>query len=58
MRQPTPGSEQGLLDGVLGVLHRREHAVTVRMELGAVDLDQVAVGALFASSGPFQQGLL
>ena len=41
-RQPAPGPQQGVLQGVLGVVDRAEHAVAVGVELAAVGLDEAA----------------
>src|SRR5438270_10682906 len=34
--EPAPGADERLLDGVLGLERRAEHAVAVALELGAV----------------------
>ena len=39
-----PGGDEGLLDGVLGVLGRAEDAVTVQLQLTPVSLDQLGEG--------------
>ena len=36
----APRADQRLLQGVLGVVHRAEHAVAMRVQLGSVQLDQ------------------
>jgi hypothetical protein len=40
--QPAPGAEQRVLERVLGVVERAEHAVAVGVELGSVRLDEAA----------------
>ena len=37
----APGAEEGVLDGVLGVLERAEHPVGVHLELGAMPFDEL-----------------
>ena len=54
-RQRSPRAQEGVLDGVLGVLHRSEHPVAVGLELAAERLDEVAEGVLAASAGRLQQ---
>jgi hypothetical protein len=56
--QPPPGPQQGVLEGVLGVVNRAEHAVAVGVELGSVGLDQEAVGVLVAPASPLEQRAL
>jgi hypothetical protein len=41
--EPAPRSQQRLLHSVLGVLHRAEHLVAVRVERAAVRLELLAV---------------
>jgi hypothetical protein len=36
----APGAEEGVLDGVLGVLERAEHPVGVHLQLGAMPFDE------------------
>ena len=50
----TPGAHQGLLDRVVGVVHRAEHAVAVGVELGPVQLDEIGEVPILAG-GPFGQ---
>ena len=50
--EPAPGAQQRLLDGVLGVVHRAEHAVAVRVQLAPVRLHQRAERVLVARRAP------
>ena len=51
-RQPPPGTQHRVLQGVLGVVERAEHAVAVRVKLGAMRLDEAAIGRLVAAARP------
>src|SRR5262249_12857548 len=51
-RQAAPGAQQRVLECVLGVVHRAEHAVAVGIQLGAVGLDQPLEGGRIGKSGP------
>src|SRR5205085_10712683 len=53
----TPRSQQGLLEGILGVLHRAEHAVAVDLELAPVGLGQRAERPLVAGASLDQAAL-
>ena len=53
--QPAPGAQQRLLQGVLRVRDRAEHAVAVRVKLGAVGPDEPAVGILVTLTGGVEQ---
>jgi hypothetical protein len=57
-RQPPPGAEQRLLQRVLGVRHRAEHAVAVGLEREAIRLDELAECLLVAPTGGFEQPVL
>ncbi len=46
--QPPPGAQKGLLERILGVRHRTEHPVAVRLELAPIFLDQAPEGAFVA----------
>ena len=46
--EPAPGGEQRLLQQVLGVLHRAEHAVAVQLELAPVGVGELAKRVLVA----------
>ncbi len=41
-RQAAPGAQERLLQRVLGVVHRSEHAVAVRVQFAAARLDELA----------------
>jgi hypothetical protein len=49
--QPTPGREQRLLQGVVGVVHRAEHPVTVRVQRRPVLGDQPVERLVIALPG-------
>jgi hypothetical protein len=51
----TPGAQQRLLEGVVGVVHRPEHPVAVRVQLGAVGRHQPPEGGPVAAAGRLQQ---
>ena len=53
--QPPPRSQQRLLQGVLGIRRRRQHAIAVRVQLGAVRADQPGIGVLVAAACGLQQ---
>src|SRR6266545_1759773 len=48
---PAPGSQEGLLHEVLGLLERTDHPVAVHVQLPAVTLDERGERGLVASSG-------
>ena len=51
--QALPGAEQGVLEGVVGVLDRAQHPVAVGAQLGPVGLDQPGEGLVVAAqAGP------
>jgi hypothetical protein len=50
-RAPAPGAQERLLDGVLGVGGRAEHAVAVQQQGAAERLHDVVEGALVAGEG-------
>ena len=52
---PLPGAQQRLLERVLGVVDRAEHAVAVGVQLAAVRLDQAPEGVLVAARGGREQ---
>ena len=54
-RQPPPGADERLLQGVLGVVHRAKHAVAVRVQLAAVRRDEPVERALVVAAGGFEQ---
>ena len=56
-RQGAPGPQQGVLDGVLGVVDGGQHPVTVSLQLGPVNLDQVPKGVLVTAPGRVEQRL-
>ena len=37
--EPAPGAQQGVLERVVGIVHRGEHPVAVRVQLSAVGAD-------------------
>jgi hypothetical protein len=43
------------LDGIVGVLHRSEDPVAVRVELSAVHLDKLPVRIIATGTGALQQ---
>ena len=53
--QSAPGANQRFLERVLGVLDGAQHPVAVGVELGAVGLDQAAIGVLVALAGRLEQ---
>jgi hypothetical protein len=55
---PAPSGQQGLLERILGVVYRREHAVAVGVQGAAVWLHQPGEGALIAGAGRLQQLVL
>jgi hypothetical protein len=54
-RQPAPGAQQGVLEGVLGVVDRAEHPVAVGVQRPAVGLDEAPVGILVAAAGGIEE---
>ena len=54
-RKRLPGPQQGILQGVLGILDRAEHPVAVRVQLGAMGLDELRVGGLVTLAGGLEQ---
>ena len=50
-REAAPNAKQGLLKRVLGVVQRTEHPVAMRMQAGAIGLDELAEGALVSVAG-------
>ena len=54
-REPAPGAQERVLQRVLGVVERAEHAVAVRVQLAAVRLDERSEGALVARAGGGQE---
>src|SRR5205085_1015830 len=52
--RPSPGPEHGLLERIVGVVHRAEHPVAVRVELGSVRLDEVREVAFLGWRGAAQ----
>lgn len=46
----TPGAEEGVLEGILCVVQRAEHAVAVDQQLAAVPLRDCGEGRLVARS--------
>ena len=57
-REPPPRAQQRVLEGVLGVVHRSQHPITVRVQFGPARLDEGAVRVLVAPAGRIEQGLL
>ena len=53
--RPAPGAQQGVLQGVLGVVDRAEHAVAVGVQRAAVGLDEAPVGVLVAAAGGIEE---
>ena len=51
-REAAPRAQRGLLQRVLGVVHRAEHPVAVGVELAAVGLEQLRERVLVARRGP------
>ncbi len=56
--QPAPGTQQRLLQRVLGVVHRAEHAVAVGVQLSAIRLDQAGRRRSRRRREPLEQPLL
>jgi hypothetical protein len=54
--QPTPGGHHRLLQHVLGILHRAEHPVTVKLQFAPEWLRDLAEGKLIASGRPLEHG--
>ena len=50
--EAPPGGQQGLLKGVLGILHRTEHPVAVHPELAPVRLGELFEGIAITGAGP------
>jgi hypothetical protein len=40
--QPAPGGQQRLLEKILGILNRAEHAIAIQLELPPVGVDELA----------------
>src|SRR5262249_27058032 len=57
LAEPPPGGQQGLLQYVLGVLHRAEDPVAVQLKLAAVGVGQLAERAVVPAPRPFQRHL-
>jgi hypothetical protein len=55
LRQPAPGAQERVLEGVVGVVDRAEHPVAVRVELLAVELHELAEGVLVPSARCLEQ---
>ena len=55
LAERAPGAQQRVLERVLGVVHRPEHPVAVRVQLPAVRVDQASEGALVAPAGGFEE---
>ena len=53
--QRAPGAQHRLLEGVLGVVDRADHAVAVGVKLALVGLDQPREGRLVAAAGRLEQ---
>ena len=49
--EASPGPQERILEGVLGVVKRAEHPVAVSVKLGLVGLDEAAEGILVALAG-------
>ena len=49
-----PSPQQRFLEGVVGVMHRAEHPVAVRVELGSVRIDQIREVAVCREHGSGQ----
>jgi hypothetical protein len=56
--KPPPRPQQGILHGVVGVLHRSEDSVAVRVELGPMHLDELPVSILAAGTGALEHSPL
>ena len=56
--RPRQARRKRVLDGVLGVVHRSQHAVAVPVELGPVGFDQVPKGGFVALPSRTEQHLL
>jgi len=56
--QVPPGAHKGLLQDVLGIVHRSEHPVAVHVQFTDVGGDEDAESLLIARPGPCQQRLL
>jgi hypothetical protein len=56
--EPAPRAQQRVLERVLGVGHRAEHAVAVGVERAAVGLDELGEGALVAAARRLEQARL
>ena len=44
--QAAPGPHERFLEGIVGVVHRAEHPVAMRVELGPVLLDEIPEGGI------------
>ncbi len=53
--QSAPDPQQGILERVVGIVHRPEQPVAVRMQFGPVKLDQPAEGVTLAAAGALDQ---
>ena len=51
----APRTQEGVLESVLGVVERAEHAVAVGVELAAARLDEPAEGVLVTPAGSLEQ---
>ena len=57
LAEAAPGREQGLLQHVLGVLHRAEDPVAVQPQFGQVRTGEFAEGLIVSGAGPLQRGV-
>ncbi len=54
--QALPGSQEGLLDHVLGLFDGSEHPITVNVQLSPVRLGQLTERISITGAGPLDQG--
>jgi hypothetical protein len=56
--EPLPGAQHRVLQRILGVVNRAEHAVAVRLQLAAPRLDEAAKSILVTTPRGIEQCLL
>ena len=55
--QPEPGGQQGLLEKILGILNRAEHAIAMQLELPPVGVAELAERPLVSRPGAGERSL-
>jgi hypothetical protein len=55
--RPAPGGQQRLLEKILGILNRAEHAIAMRLELPPVGVDELAERPLVSRAGAGERSL-